>query len=192
MEKILAVGVSLLAVAGMLVGCTAQPVGHMEQKWKAGLSVAQDAAWTDLQKFRAGDFCKGRWAGVTYGKMKTRNMKVAMKIYSAVEIRTSLENDQHDFSRNNTDPTSYELVVWLSEYFQPDASFMAPEGCLKEELIETADGRSSSITGFRWKINPGEQGKQLKIPVTLRDEYRFPAEKHTVPTCRIFCMQMVL
>ena len=62
---------------------------------------------------------------------------------------------------------------------------MAPEGCLKEELpIETADGRSSSITGFRWKINPGEQGKQLKIPVTLRDEYRFPAEKHTVPTCQ--------
>ena len=62
---------------------------------------------------------------------------------------------------------------------------MAPEGCLKEELpIETADGRSSSITGFRWKINSGEQGKQLKIPVTLRDEYRFPAEKHTVPTCQ--------
>ena len=107
-------------------------------------------------------------------------------LFSSGNQDGSLENDQYDFPDETIPhPTSYELVVWLSEYFQPDASFMAPEGCLKEELpIETADGRSSSITGFRWKINSGEQGKQLKIPVTLRDEYRFPAEKHTVPTCQ--------
>ena len=53
-KKILAVGVSLLAEAGMLVGCTAQPAVAYGAEMEGGLSVAQDAA------------CKGRWAGVTY------------------------------------------------------------------------------------------------------------------------------
>ena len=182
-KKILAVGVSLLAEAGMLVGCTAQPAVAYGAEMEGGLSVAQDAAWTDLQKFQAVISVKAD--GLASLTWENENQEYE-NLFSSGNQDESLENDQYDFSDETIPhPTSYELVVWLSEYFQPDASFMAPEGCLKEELpIETADGRSSSITGFRWKINPGEQGKQLKIPVTLRDEYRFPAEKHTVPTCQ--------
>ena len=182
-KKILAVGVSLLAEAGMLVGCTAQPAVAYGAEMEGGLSVAQDAAWTDLQKFQAVISVKAD--GLASLTWENENQEYE-NLFSSGNQDGSLENDQYDFSDETiSHPTSYELVVWLSEYFQPDASFMAPEGCLKEELpIETADGRSSSITGFRWKINPGEQGKQLKIPVTLRDEYRFPAEKHTVPTCQ--------
>ena len=52
-KKILAVGVSLLAEAGMLVGCTAQPAVAYGAEMEGGLSVVQDAAWTDLQKFQA-------------------------------------------------------------------------------------------------------------------------------------------
>ena len=48
-KKILAVGVSLLAEAGMLVGCTAQPAVAYGAEMEGGLSV---------------------------GKMKTRNMKI--------------------------------------------------------------------------------------------------------------------
>lgn len=182
-KKILAVGVSLLAEAGMLVGCTAQPAVAYGAEMEGGLSVVQDAAWTDLQKFQAVISVKAD--GLASLTWENENQEYE-NLFSSGNQDGSLENDQYDFSDETIPhPTSYELVVWLSEYFQPDASFMAPEGCLKEELpIETADGRSSSITGFRWKINPGEQGKQLKIPVTLRDEYRFPAEKHTVPTCQ--------
>lgn len=182
-KKILAVGVSLLAEAGMLVGCTAQPAVAYGAEMEGRLSVAQDAAWTDLQKFQAVISVKAD--GLASLTWENENQEYE-NLFSSGNQDGSLENDQYDFSDETIPhPTSYELVVWLSEYFQPDASFMAPEGCLKEELpIETADGRSSSITGFRWKINPGEQGKQLKIPVTLRDEYRFPAEKHTVPTCQ--------
>lgn len=182
-KKILAVGVSLLAEAGMLVGCTAQPAVAYGAEMEGGLSVVQDAAWTDLQKFQAVISVKAD--GLASLTWENENQEYE-NLFSSGNQDGSLENDQYDFSDETiSHPTSYELVVWLSEYFQPDASFMAPEGCLKEELpIETADGRSSSITGFRWKINPGEQGKQLKIPVTLRDEYRFPAEKHTVPTCQ--------
>ena len=186
-KKILAVGVSLLAEAGMLVGCTAQPAVAYGAEMEGGLSVAQDAAWTDLQKFQAVISVKADGlASLTRENENQEYESGDENLFSSGNQDGSLENDQYDFSDETiSHPTSYELVVWLSEYFQPDASFMAPEGCLKEELpIETADGRSSSITGFRWKINPGEQGKQLKIPVTLRDEYRFPAEKHTVPTCQ--------
>ena len=186
-KKILAVGVSLLAEAGMLVGCTAQPAVAYGAETEGGLSVAQDAAWTDLQKFQAVISVKADGlASLTWENENQEYESGDENLFSSGNQDGSLENDQYDFSDETIPhPTSYELVVWLSEYFQPDASFMAPEGCLKEELpIETADGRSSSITGFRWKINPGEQGKQLKIPVTLRDEYRFPAEKHTVPTCQ--------
>ena len=186
-KKILAVGVSLLAEAGMLVGCTAQPAVAYGAEMEGGLSVAQDAAWTDLQKFQAVVSVKADGlASLTWENENQEYESGDENLFSSGNQDGSLENDQYDFSDETIPhPTSYELVVWLSEYFQPDASFMAPEGCLKEELpIETADGRSSSITGFRWKINPGEQGKQLKIPVTLRDEYRFPAEKHTVPTCQ--------
>lgn len=182
-KKILAVGVSLLAEAGMLVGCTAQPAVAYGAEMEGGLSVVQDAAWTDLQKFQAVISVKAD--GLASLTWENENQEYE-NLFSSGNQDGRLENDQYDFSDETIPhPTSYELVVWLSEYFQPDASFMAPEGCLKEELpIETADGRSSSITGFRWKINSGEQGKQLKIPVTLRDEYRFPAEKHTVPTCQ--------
>ena len=186
-KKILAVGVSLLAEAGMLVGCTAQPAVAYGAEMEGGLSVAQDAAWTDLQKFQAVISVKADGlASLTRENENQEYESGDENLFSSGNQDGSLENDQYDFSDETIPhPTSYELVVWLSEYFQPDASFMAPEGCLKEELpIETADGRSSSITGFRWKINSGEQGKQLKIPVTLRDEYRFPAEKHTVPTCQ--------
>ena len=186
-KKILAVGVSLLAEAGMLVGCTAQPAVAYGAEMEGGLSVAQDAAWTDLQKFQAVISVKADGlASLTWKNENQEYESGDENLFSSGNQDGSLENDQYDFPDETIPhPTSYELVVWLSEYFQPDASFMAPEGCLKEELpIETADGRSSSITGFRWKINPGEQGKQLKIPVTLRDEYRFPAEKHTVPTCQ--------
>ena len=186
-KKILAVGVSLLAEAGMLVGCTAQPAVAYGAEMEGGLSVAQDAAWTDLQKFQTVISVKADGlASLTRENENQEYESDDENLFSSGNQDGRLENDQYDFSDETIPhPTSYELVVWLSEYFQPDASFMAPEGCLKEELpIETADGRSSSITGFRWKINPGEQGKQLKIPVTLRDEYRFPAEKHTVPTCQ--------
>ena len=185
-KKILAVGVSLLAEAGMLVGCTAQPAVAYGAEMEGGLSVVQDAAWTDLQKFQAVISVKADGlASLTWENENQEYESGDENLFSSGNQDGSLENDQYDFSDETiSHPTSYELVVWLSEYFQPDASFMAPEGCLKEELpIETADGRSSSITGFRWKINSGEQGK-LKIPVTLRDEYRFPAEKHTVPTCQ--------
>ena len=71
--------------AGWMHGAAAVAYGA---EMEGGLSVAQDAAWTDLQKFQAVISVKADGWRHLRGKMKTRNMKVAMKIYSAVEIRT--------------------------------------------------------------------------------------------------------
>ncbi|RHT02600.1 hypothetical protein DW904_04035 [Ruminococcus sp. AM42-11] len=136
-KKILAVGVSLLAEAGMLVGCTAQPAVAYGAEMEGGLSVAQDAAWTDLQKFQAVISVKADGlASLTWENENQEYESDDENLFSSGNQDGSLENDQYDFSDETIPhPTSYELVVWLSEYFQPDASFMAPEGCLKEELL---------------------------------------------------------
>lgn len=132
-KKILAVGVSLLAEAGMLVGCTAQPAVAYGAEMEGGLSVAQDAAWTDLQKFQAVISVKAD--GLASLTWENENQEYE-NLFSSGNQDGSLENDQYDFSDETIPhPTSYELVVWLSEYFQPDASFMAPEGCLKRSFL---------------------------------------------------------
>lgn len=182
-KKILATGVSLLAQFGLLTGCTVQPEVVYGAEMGGGMAaVAQEAAWTDQEKFQA--LVSVRAEGLAGLDWNGENREES---WSSSE---NMGEDQDGFSdhtyESTTVPTSYELVVWISEYFQPDPLFTVPEGCVREELpITTADGRSSSITGFRWRINQGEGAKQLDIPVTLREEYRFPAVQNTVPTCQL-------
>ena len=155
-KRTLAVGVCLIAGIRFLAGCMAQP--EMVCGAEIGIgTVVQEAVWTDQDKSQA---------------------------LVSVHAEGLSGFSDHRFESASA-PDECELVIWLSEYFLPDTSFIAPQGCLREELpIITADGRSSSITGFRWKIKAGEDGKRLDIPVVLREEYRFPVIKTAVPTCQ--------
>mgnify|MGYP004510848565 CR=1 FL=1 len=211
-KKILTVGTCLLAQTGILAGCTAQPAMAQAFGREGGVTVSQEAVWTDLEKFQAKISVRADGlAGLVWENTSHSGEEPEENVTgngSNGNLEEEGMDDQNGFSDQTEDfsvmesgednaafeaesvasvqyPTSYELVVWLSEYFQPEAAFAIPEGCLREELpVMTADGRSSSITGFRWKINPGEQGKLLEIPVTLREEYRFPKEKTVVSTCQ--------
>lgn len=211
-KKILTVGTCLLAQTGILARCTAQPAMAQAFGMEGGVTVFQEAVWTDLEKFQAkisvrADGLAGLvWENTSHSGEEpeenvTGNGSNGNLEEEGMDDQNGFSDQTEDFSvmENGEDnaaleaesvasvqyPTSYELVVWLSEYFQPEAAFAIPEGCLREELpVMTADGRSSSITGFRWKINPGEQGKLLEIPVTLREEYRFPKEKTVISTCQ--------
>ncbi len=180
-KKALAAGVCLLAQMGLFTGCMTQPEVVYGAENGGGMTVTQETAWTDQEKFQALVSVKAEglaglnWEGESafVGENEGENTADDMSGFS-----------DHTYETASV-PVSYELVIWLSEYFQPDPSFTVPEGCLREELpITTADGRSSSITGFRWEINPGEGAKQLDIPVTLREEYRFPVNGITVSTCQ--------
>lgn len=211
-KKILTVGTCLLAQTGILAGCTAQPAMAQASGMETGVTVSQEAVWTDLEKFQAkisvrADGLAGLvWENTSHsgeepeenvtgnggnGNLEEEGMDEQngfldqTEDFSVIESRDDNAVFESESVASVQYPTSYELVVWLSEYFQPEAAFAAPEGCLREELpVTAADGRSISITGFRWKIDPGEQGKLLEIPVTLREEYRFPKEKTVVPTCQ--------
>ena len=211
-KKILTVGTCLLAQTGILAGCTAQPAMAQAFGREGGVTVSQEAVWTDLEKFQAKISVRADGlAGLVWENTSHSGEEPEENVTgngSNGNLEEEGMDDQNGFSDQTEDfsvmesgednaafeaesvasvqyPTSYELVVWLSEYFQPEAAFAIPEGCLREELpVMTADGRSSSITGFRWKINPGEKGKLLEIPVTLREEYRFPKEKTVVSTCQ--------
>lgn len=211
-KKILTVGTCLLAQTGILAGCTAQPAMAQASGMETGVTVSQEAVWTDMEKFQAkisvrADGLAGLvWENTSHsgeepeenvtgnggnGNLEEEGMDEQngfldqTEDFSVIESRDDNAAFESESVASVQYPTSYELVVWLSEYFQPEAAFAAPEGCLREELpVTAADGRSISITGFRWKIDPGEQGKLLEIPVTLREEYRFPKEKTVVPTCQ--------
>ena len=211
-KKILTVGTCLLAQTGILAGCTAQPAMAQASGMETGVTVSQEAVWTDMEKFQAkisvrADGLAGLvWENTSHsgeepeenvtgnggnGNLEEEGMDEQngfldqTEDFSVIESRDDNAAFESESVASVQYPTSYELVVWLSEYFQPEAAFAAPEGCLREELpVTAADGRSISITGFRWKIDPGEQGKLLEIPVTVREEYRFPKEKTVVPTCQ--------
>ena len=52
-KKILTVGTCLLAQMGILAGCTAQPAMAQASGMETGVTVSQEAVWTDLEKFQA-------------------------------------------------------------------------------------------------------------------------------------------
>ena len=195
-KKILAAGTGLLAQAGILAGCTAQPVvAYGAQAGNGSVEVAHEAAWKEMEQFKAEVSVNAYGLETLVWESEPSNTEresIGSTAGDAVDLQNGFSDHVEEIIslealevESTSVPTSYELVVWLSEYFQPDATLVMPEGCLKEELpVNTADGRSSTITGFRWKINPGEAGKQLVIPVTLREEYRFPAQNRTVPVCQ--------
>ena len=169
-KKILAAGVCLLAQAGILAGCTVWPAVAKAAGTENEATISQEAVWTDTENFQA--------------RICVRAAGLEGLIWENTSENTS-ENFEDQEDESLSTENSYELVVWLSEYFQPATSFAVPDGCLREELpIITADGRSSSIMGLRWKIAPGEISKQLEIPVVLREEYRFPKENTVLPTCQ--------
>ena len=61
-KKILTVGTCLLAQTGILAGCTAQPAMAQAFGMESGVTVFQEAVWTDLEKFQA-KISVSRWPG---------------------------------------------------------------------------------------------------------------------------------
>lgn len=210
-KRIAALGCCLLTGTGLCSSCMAQPVGAAAADG-GRVTVSQSAKWTDLENFqavisvRADGLGNLLWTGLEEHEsnesqdgeetgFQSDGGKDTSEIEPNIisEIQSEPASDLEVTSEVPSESTfetvvgvqSRHLVVWLSEYFQPDLPAALPEGCLMEEKpVQTADGRSASIYGFRYKINPGETEKILEIPVSLRREYRYPLEKRAVSTCQ--------
>ena len=83
------------------------------------------------------------------------------------------------------DPVTLTLVTYISEYFQPesDGSSGMSEfpGSITSSRIAVKDqkGGTSELTKMEYRINTDnipEDPLIMKIPLTLREEYRYPAE----------------
>lgn len=214
-KRIAALGCCLLTGAGLFSGCMAQPVGaaaadggivtvSQSARWtdlenfQAVISVRADGlgnlSWTGNEGNEDNESPEGKAAGFqSDGGKDTTEIEPDIISEIQSEPASNLEDTSEVLSELPSESTpetvsgiqSRHLVVWLSEYFQPDLPVSLPEGCLMEEMpIQTADGRNASIYGFRYKINPGETEKILEIPVSLRREYRYPLEKRAVSTCQ--------
>ena len=214
-KRIAALGCCLLTGAGLFSGCMAQPVGaaaadggivtvSQSARWtdlenfQAVISVRADGlgnlSWTGNEGNEGNESPEGKAAGFqSDGGKDTTEIEPDIISEIQSEPASNLEDTSEVLSELPSESTpetvsgiqSRHLVVWLSEYFQPDLPVSLPEGCLMEEMpIQTADGRSASIYGFRYKINPDETEKILEIQVNLRSEYRYQLEKRTVSTCQ--------
>lgn len=172
------------------------------ENFQAVISVRADGlgnlSWTGTEEHESNESQEGEGAGFqSDGGKDTSEIEpniieeIQSELASDLEVTSeviselSLEAPAESTPGTVSNILSRYLVLWLSEYFQPDLPTSLPEGCLMEEMpVQTADGRSASIYGFRYKINPGETEKILEIPVSLRREYRYPLENRTVSTCQ--------
>ena len=134
--------------------------GQIERNLSQGV-ILQNARWTDREQFKA---------------------LLTVQIQNLQWGEAFHETDEDD---DRELEAVYNLVVWISEYFQLDRAAFSSEGYLMEEIpVQSQDGRMISITKLHWKLGETEMEKEQEIPVILREEYRFLADEKAVPLCQ--------
>ena len=71
------------------------------------------------------------------------------------------------------------LVTYISEYFSPEISEIPGDISVTPITIKNQKGKSIEIIKLEYKINTENMPAEtlsLRIPLTLREEYRYPAE----------------
>ena len=71
------------------------------------------------------------------------------------------------------------LVTYISEYFSPEISELPGDVSAEEITIKNQKGKNTEITKLEYKIdadNLPEEPFSLRVLLTLREEYRYPAE----------------
>ena len=117
--------------------------GRIERNLSQGV-ILQDARWTDREQFKA------------LLTVQTQNLQWG---------ETFHETDEDD---DRELEAVYNLVVWISEYFQLDRAAFSSEGYLMEEIpVQSQDGRMISITKLHWKLEETEMEKELAARVSL-------------------------
>ncbi len=156
----------LLAVV-ILTGCTVQPVAAKSSSYEREepVEIFRSARWTDKENFK-GNLC-----------VKVNIKEQAYENEAENNVKENIETEQNVHT--------HKIELLLSEYFQPEVEFKAPDEGLSEEIpVVTKDGRETTITRFVWKIDSEEVEKEWNIPIRLREEYRFPLEEKSFPVCQ--------
>ena len=76
------------------------------------------------------------------------------------------------------------LVTYISEYFVPETDSVPKNMAAQQISVRSQSGEATEITKLKIVLNVEQDGQDeifLRIPLILRQEYRFPAEKSSYP-----------
>ena len=76
------------------------------------------------------------------------------------------------------------LVTYISEYFVPETDAVPKNMAAQQISVRSQSGEATEITKLKIMLNVEQDGQDeifFRIPLILRQEYRFPAEKSSYP-----------
>ena len=76
------------------------------------------------------------------------------------------------------------LVTYISEYFVPETDSVPKNMAAQQISVRSQSGEATEITKLKIVLNVEQDGQDeifFRIPLILRQEYRFPAEKSSYP-----------
>ena len=73
------------------------------------------------------------------------------------------------------------LVTYISEYFVPETDSVPKNMAAQQISVRSQSGEATEITKLKIVLNVEQDEIFFRIPLILRQEYRFPAEKSSYP-----------
>lgn len=90
--------------------------------------------------------------------------------------------DEEEYESEETQKLT--LVTYISEYFVPETDSVPKNMAAQRISVRSQSGEATEITKLKIVLNVEQDGQDeifFRIPLILRQEYRFPAEKSSYP-----------
>lgn len=97
---------------------------------------------------------------------------------------TGGENVGNEEERESEETQKLTLVTYISEYFVPETDSVPKNMAAQQISVRSQSGEATEITKLESVLNVEKNGQDeifFRIPLILRQEYRFPAEKSSYP-----------
>ena len=97
---------------------------------------------------------------------------------------TGGENVGNEEEGESEETQKLTLVTYISEYFVPETDSVPKNMVAQQISVRSQSGESTEITKLESVLNVEQNGQDeifFRIPLILRQEYRFPAEKSSYP-----------
>ena len=97
---------------------------------------------------------------------------------------TGGENVGNEEEGESEETQKLTLVTYISEYFVPETDSVPKNMAAQQISVRSQSGEDTEITKLESVLNVEQNGQDeifFRIPLILRQEYRFPAEKSSYP-----------
>ena len=97
---------------------------------------------------------------------------------------TGGENVGNEEEGESEETQKLTLVTYISEYFVPETDSVSKNMAAQQISVRSQSGEATEITKLESVLNVEQNGQDeifFRIPLILRQEYRFPAEKSSYP-----------